>query len=140
MNALPLTQTLDHPAYHHPVKLRGYNGKVDVFRACLPTDGARVLRHAKPDWSVSEHLELATRHRVESERLSTLHGELLDQAHVQTFGRPREIHDYRISAIGREEYPDAMKEELRKAAHGSSCHSRLAWAHLAAGRRRKFPA
>ncbi|WP_198161214.1 hypothetical protein [Variovorax sp. WDL1] len=121
------------------MKLRGYNGKVDVFRSCLPSDGARVLKRVNPDWSSAEHLDLAAKHRAESERLATLHGQLLDQAHVQTFGRPREITDYRISAIGREEYPADMKQELRKAAHGSSCHSRLAWAHLAACRRRSFP-
>lgn len=128
----PLTLSLDHPAYHQPVKLRGYNGRVDVFRALLPRDAARVLRAVKPDWTRQEHIDLAGRHKAESDRLSTLHTELLDRAHMQTFGVPRGFHDYRISAIGRDEYPEDLKEQLRAAAHGSTYHSQLHHAHLAA--------
>lgn len=128
----PLTPELDHPAYHQPVKLRGYNGQVDVFRAVHPRDAARVLRVNKPDWTREEHDTLAIRHKTESDRLSTLHAELLDQAHLATFGVPRGFHDYRISAIGRDEYPEDMKEQLRAAAHGSTYHSRLHHAHVAA--------
>lgn len=137
--SVPLSPTLDHPAYHTPVRVRGFNTKITVFRACLPRDGGRVLSMANPAWSKEEHIELAEKHYSESERLELLHTHLLDQAHFQTFGRKREIHDYRISAIGREEYPEELKTQLRKAAHGSSYHKQLSWAHRAAGHcRRRF--
>lgn len=129
---------LSHPAYQQRVKLRGYNCAVTAASAFLPRDGARVLKRANPAWSQDEHLELAHLHRAESERLDALHGQLLDEAHQVTFGCAREVHDYRISAIGRDEYPETFKQRLRESAHGATRHSRLSWAHLAAGNRRKF--
>lgn len=130
-----LTQSLDHPAYHQHVKLRGYNGRVTAVRAVVASDGARVLRRIKPDWTRQDHLVLAAKHKAEHERLHALHIELLDAAHLATFGTSRGFHDYRITAIGREEYPEAMKEQLRIAAYGSSMHAHFYDVHLAASKR-----
>lgn len=133
--AHPLTPALDHPAYHQAVKLRGYNRRVDVFGAVTSSDAARVLRALQPTWSRQDHAQLAARHEAESERLREQHIALLNQAHFETFGVPRGFFDYRISAIGREEYSETAKEQLRAAAHGSTYHKQLSAAHLAARRR-----
>lgn len=136
----PLSPDLDHPAYHTPVKLRGFGSNITVFRACLPRDGGRVLKLANPSWSKEDHQALAEQHREEGERLETLHRELLDLTHFETFGKPRRFEDYRISAIGRDDYPEARKNQLRAVAHGSSYHRQLSCAHDAAGRCRRSPA
>lgn len=141
MNKIALTPGLDHPAYHFYVTLPRFNGKVTVFRTTLPRDSGRVLKLANPDWSTEDHIDLAKRHEDESQRLEAIHRQLLDTAHMETFGRPRAFEDYRISAIGSDAYPAEMKERLRHAAHTSSYHKRLSWAHAAAGKcRRKLMA
>lgn len=130
-----ISPALDHPAYHQDVKLRGYNCRTTAVGAVTPADRARVLRRLNPDWTRTEHLELAARHLAESQRLNELHTKLLDEAHLAAFGVPRQFHDYRITAIGREEYAPESKEMLRQAAYGSTEHSRLASAHMAASKR-----
>jgi hypothetical protein len=134
-----LTPSLNHPAYHTPVKMRGFNIAVTVFRLNLPRDTGRLLRMANPDWSHEDHVMLAQKHQLESDRLDQLHRELLDKAHLETFGRPREFADYRISGIGSDQYSDSMKHQLRFAAHAASHHRKLSLAHEAAGAcRRKY--
>ncbi len=130
-----MNPALDHPAYSARIKLRGYNGPVTFQGAVSDTDSARVLHRANPSWSKDEHLDLAQRHTIEADRLNNLHTRLLNQAHMETFGRPPVISDYRITAIGREEYPEEMKTQLRQAAYGYTAHAQASRGHRAAARR-----
>lgn len=135
--SVTLNPKLDHPAYHEAIQLPKYNGKVTVFQALSGTDGARVLRQAKPDWSQDDHLTLASLHQMESAKQQMRYSTLLDAAAKETLGRPFQVTDYRISAIGSEAFSDTMKVELRQAAHARSYHAIVARAHMTAARRRK---
>jgi hypothetical protein len=132
-----LNPKLDHPAYHQAIKLPKYNGNVTVFQAVSGTDAARVLRQVNPDWTQDDHLTLASLHQTESAKQQMRYNVLLDTAAKETFGRPFQFTDYRISAIGSEEFSDELKTELRQAAHARSYHAIVARAHMVAARRRK---
>lgn len=133
---MALATRFDHPAYRAAIQLPKYNGKVTVFQAVSDADGARVLKRANPDWSQEDHLALARLHAAESSQLSAQYSALLDAAAQETFGRPFQVADYRISAIGCAEFSEERKTALRNAAYGKTRHLRLAHAHLkAAGRR-----
>lgn len=127
-----LNPELDHPAYHIAVKLPKYNGHVNVFQACTPLDAAHVLRRNNPQWTKDDHLRLATAHAAQAARARDAYSELLDEASMEAFGRPFQVWDYRISAIGCDEFSDEHKDALRKAAHAKTHHLAAARAHAKA--------
>ena len=131
-----LEEVLDHPAYHQAVKLRGYNCLVSVFRATTDADAAKVLRRLNPAWTPAEHATLANAHAAASDRQRAVWDALLNEACLSAFGRPFQFADYRISGIGRDEFPEPVKEKLRFAAHATTYHGILARAHAYAARRR----
>jgi len=128
-------KALDHPVYHQRVKLRLYNCHTDVFQASNPRDAARILRRLKPDWTRDEHLELSQRHGEAAILQSKRYAELLDVAAQATFGRRFEFTDYKISAIGSEEFSEPHKVALRFTSRAATNHRTLARAHAAAAHR-----
>lgn len=133
---ITLTTKLDHPAYHHAIRLPKYNGPVNVIQATCSVDAAQVLRRANPDWTPADHLTLADLHATEAARQLLQYNTLLDAAATETFGRPFQPTDYRISAIGSDAFSAEKKHALRHAAHARTNHRTIASAHLkAAGRR-----
>lgn len=133
---IALNAKLDHPAYHEAVRLPKYNGPVNVIQAVTSRDAAHVLRRANPDWTPVDHLTLADLHATEAARQLMQYNALLDQAANETFGRPFQPTDYRISAIGSDLFSEEKKVALRHAAHARTNHRVIASAHLkAAGRR-----
>lgn len=131
-----LNSQLDHPVYHQGVRLRSYNGRITVFQATSDRDAAKVLKRLKPDWSKEDHAALAKAHASEAKAQRLEWDRLLNEAAMATFGRPFEFMDYRISAIGRDEFSDEYKEKLRFAAHASTYHMLASRAHAQAARGR----
>lgn len=129
-----LVKHLDNLAYHQRVKLRGYNSSITVFQATSPRDAARVLKRLKPDWTPAEHTALAEAHEAEAAAQEKAWNALLNEAAMATFGRPFAFTDYRISAIGRDEFSDEHKQKIRFAAHAANYHKQAARAHAQAAR------
>lgn len=130
MSTTPLT----HAAYTTPVKLRGYNCRVAVHTATLPADAARILRRLNPAWQRADHQQLALAHQSQADAMGAEYNRLLDEAAMETFGRPFQFGDYRISCIACEDFSQAMKEKLRTAGYGKSRHQDIARAHAHAAR------
>jgi len=134
---------LDHPAYLMAVKISGYNttgSRITVFQAVTDTDAAKVLIKAFPEWSNQDHLRLQEEHRTEAQRHCDAWNKVADEAAQATFGRPFHVTDYRISAIGSDEFSPEHKQALRLHAHAKGKHQRLASAHgIAAHSRRVRP-
>ncbi len=131
---------LDHAAYHQQVKLPKYNCRVNIFQATCPADAARLLRRNNPDWSKEDHLQLAQQHAERSSLEREKHAQLLDAAAMETFGRPFRVTDYRISAIGCEEFSEEKKEALRFSAHAGTTHLICSRAHAKAASARTYRA
>lgn len=120
---------LEHPAYHQSIRLRGYTRYTTAMAALCAADGGKVLKRVNPIWSKEEHLTLAQQHQAAAVARRAQYSALLDEAAQETFGRPFQITDYQVSAIGREEFSEAKKEALRIAAHSATAHRALADAH-----------
>jgi len=140
------TQThslLDHPAYLMVVKISGYNtigSRITVFQAVTDADAAKVLIKACPEWSKQDHLRLQEEHRAEAKRHREAWEKVADEAAQATFGRPFQVTDYRVSAIGSYEFSPEHKQALRLHAYAKGKHQRLASAHgIAAHSRRVRP-
>lgn len=129
-----LVAQLDNPAYHQRVKLRGYNGSITIFQATSDRDAAKVLKRVKPEWTPGEHETLAHAHAAEADTQRAEWNRLLDEAAMATFGRPFQFADYRVSAIGRDEFSEEHKQKIRFAAHASNYHTQAARAHAQAAR------
>ncbi len=127
---------LDHPAYHARVKLRYYNYAVSIFQATSDQDAARILQRLHPEWTTADHEELATRHREAADRQAAAWSRLVEAAAQETFGRPYQFTDYRISGIACDEFSDVNKDKLRFAAHAATYHSLASRAHGVAAKMR----
>jgi len=132
-----LNSKLDHPAYHQAIRLPKYNRTVNVFQACDSADAGKVLRRTNPDWTKADHLQLAKLHATEAAQQLVSYNSLLEAAAQETFGRPYQVTDYRISAIACDEFSPEKKDALRFAAHARTNHRTIALAHMKAAGRRK---
>ena len=119
--------TLTRNWYTKRVKLRGVRGTVDVFT--FSGGGSKVLRKTALGVSKRTHAMMARAHRRARDAWEKVWGRAADRAAMETFGRKFQFGDYKISAVGRDEFPERLKKILRKAAISGSKHAQLAAAH-----------
>lgn len=129
-----LATSLKQPMYRSRVRLPKYNGTVTLFGALSDRDGARVLRRLAPAITNQQHAELAARHFRLAKHHRLRWGAALEAAALHHFGRPFDIGDYRISAIGLDVFDERFKNRARLHAHAFTEHELAARAHAYAAR------
>lgn len=139
MNPMPgergrLAASLKQSMYRSRVRLPKYNGTVTLFGALSDRDGARVLRRLVPTLTAPQHAELSARHFRLAQKHRLRWSAALDDAALHHFGRPFDIGDYRISAIGLDEFDDRFKDRARLHAHAFTEHELAARAHAYAAK------
>lgn len=91
--------------------------------------GGRQLKQRLPHFSKEDHMDAAKAHMQAAGEHEAAWGEKQKEAHNATFGKDPEFHDYRISGIGRDEYSEEHKDQLRNHAHSKTAHIAAAHAH-----------
>lgn len=122
--------------YNTPVKLKGYNGGVTISTAHGDADKARVLIQLQPAMTRSQHASLARGFTTLSDHLDAEWNREIDEAAMETWGRPWRPTDYRISAIGSDEFSNERKNKLRTFAQGATKAKYIAQGHEAAAKSR----
>lgn len=112
--------------YNKRVWLRGYTRSATVLNALTPADRAAILRKVLPAWPKELVVELAQYHRDKVKELEEAWNAAFAAATQETFGRKPEFTDYKITAIGREEFSEAAKTELRRCGYGTTHHKHIA--------------
>lgn len=123
---------LDHPAYNTPLKRPGYNCKPLTalgYAHFSLADAAKALLATRPGWSKEDHHRLALAHQSLAEGHRKAWGVVADEAAQATFGRNFEFADYKVSGVGRDEFPIEFKDKLRTHAHSETKHKDLARVH-----------
>lgn len=99
------------------VRLPKWNCKTTVFTSGLtPAQAGRILANCRlteeelADFSVEAC-------QVNSEACADEHAKRYERGFEDLFGRKPEVADFRISAIGRDEFDDELKEKLRELKH-----------------------
>lgn len=113
-------------------RVRGRVYPTCVARLLDRRAGAKLLKRLLPGWTREMHLRQAQYHLMREKKLDACWTAVWTNAFKQTFGTPPAMHDYHITAIGREELPEAKKRVLRHCAYSASRHGTLAVAHLSA--------
>ena len=126
------------PEYATCVRIKGYNGKVSVYTAVNARDAANVLINISPGVNRSRHLELAAQHEALVIQHQLYYNKALDKAAQALFGRPWRITDFKVSCIGRDEFSEEHKAELRYHGYSATKHATLAYAHKAASTSRRI--
>ncbi len=103
-----------------------------VLTAHSGSDGARILRLEMPNLTKEEHLKLAREHLMQSLVCQRQYGEALNEAAMSLWGRPWAVTDYRVSAVGREEFSDEQKSKLRGLSEKIWQHGDIGRAHARA--------
>lgn len=123
---------LQQSIYTESIKLRGYTRPTSTLSALSASDSAKVLRRLAQELTKGDHIILAEAHAKKYAELNQTWSTTADQAAMSTFGRAFRIEDYKISAIGREEFSEHHKSILRHAAQNMSKHKQAAMAHFVA--------
>lgn len=114
---------------------RGYRKGASLDSAHSACDGLAVLRQAFPGLQRQEHEDRARRHALASLAASRKYNAELNTAALETWGRPFQFGDYKVSGICSEDFSEARKKTLREFSTIESQHHRLAILHaMAAGR------
>jgi hypothetical protein len=124
--------------YNTPVRVRGYNGQPTVYQIHDHKDAANALIALRPEVSRAEHAQLARKFEALADFCRKEWSKVADAAAMETWGRPFQFHDYRISGIGSDEFSREFKEDLRALAHGEGKAKRLTRAHEAAAKSRRL--
>lgn len=126
--------------YVQEFKIPKHSGKVTVLSASGPA-GMILARSGK--WTKEEHLKIADIFGYIAVNVQDKYERTLDKASKETFGRPYQMTDYKISCIARDEYSEKRKDELRLLCKGITLYKTLASAHKDAamlqGRYKKNP-
>lgn len=129
--SFPLEAGTNNAIYHVAIKLKGFSYPQTIFSAAA--NSGKILR-ALGKWTPDENRELAIKHTISAFKFSRLYSEKLDEASMATFGRKFEVKDYQISCIGREEFSEEYKKQLRFLNDAARNHSDIAYAHITATR------
>lgn len=122
------------PLYEPRQRLPGYNCSVNVFITVQPTDAGKLVIRLFPDFDAGTHALHAEAHRRAAEATKRQYSDQVDAVFLRNLGRLPLIYDYKISAIWRDDFPEADKDLLRGLAHAATAHARVADAHAAAAR------
>ena len=117
MKTLPISS----PVYQRRQRIRNYCGAQSPLSLVSPCGAARrMLRRRLPTWTRADHAKqaLAMARLAESSRRAW--SREAEAAALETFGRPWQFTDYRISGIGSDQFQDCRKERLRTLAHRRS--------------------
>lgn len=133
MSEFPLAKGMDNEIYHQKIKIKGVKEPVDIFSA--PGGPRNILKALSKDtWSSSEHRDLAIKHFTASMCFQEIYSAKLDEAMMALCGRKFEVSDYKISGIGRDEFSEEQKTELRFLVRAIQNHKDIAYAHAGATR------
>jgi hypothetical protein len=116
-------------AYSQKVKLKGYSDSINVFQAFTEKDAGKILSKTMPLLSPAEHELLSKTHKKQAETCMALWSETVEKAAQETYGRPYQITDYRVSGIASDDFSDEHKKLLRHYAHAETAHKHLMTAH-----------
>lgn len=125
--------------YAEGFKLPKHSGTVSVLSAHTASDAKKILKRLFPTWTKADHLSEMKKHLGLSQRYARLWDRTADHAAKATFGRPWQFSDYKISAIGRDEFATRYKNVLRMAARRTGDHEKIALSHAKAAGLSKLP-
>ena len=107
-----------------------------VATAFSGSEYLRAIRVAVPGIERTAHRARGLQHAQAANAHADAWSTTADEAALATLGRAFEVHDYRISGIGRDEFYEVHKVRLRHHARAQTLHASLSLAHyMAAGHR-----
>lgn len=88
-----------------------------------------MLRRRLPTWTRADHARQALAMERKADRCRRAWSREAEAAALETFGRPWQFTDYRISGIGSDEFTAERKERLRTLAHRQSDYRSAQYLH-----------
>lgn len=127
--------SLDHPVYTTRMRMRGWTARQCAKYCHAPSVARALIRKLAPEWGRAEHLKLAQYHEARLQKLDAIWSAVLNRAALETFGRPWQVWDYRVCAIGSDAFAERHKRVLRHCAYRATEHGTLARAHRLAAKK-----
>lgn len=116
MKTLPISS----PIYRRRQRVRNWCGEQCPLSLAGNSTARRMLRRRLPTWTRADHARQALAMERAAHRCISAWSREAEAAALETFGRPWQFTDYRISGIGSDEFTAERKERLRTLAHRRS--------------------
>lgn len=101
--------------YYQEFKLKGNrHRKYNIFQSHSSSELRQAVKQIFPSMSKEEHKSLAEKYAKLEKQKQDEYNALVNKAFRETFGREYEVMDYKVSGIVRDEFPDEVKDSLRK--------------------------
>lgn len=133
---------MDVTAYRQTIKVKYLKNPLTLFQLDYSLNIRRWMRTYFPNTNITAHKTLRDAAYAKEKELKQEWWETANKAFAQIFNRPMEIKDYKISGIGRNEFPEGVKKKLRELITEESNYHSIAYAHnlMLPVRMRKFQA
>ena len=125
---------ISHPAYHEKHKPAKWNVPISPASGHDSAQGGKMLRQRLPGMTKEQHAAHAQHHTDLATAKKKEHSALIDTAHMERFGKKREITDPFVSGIGSQEYKPEHKERLSQLSHEINAHRAASAAHTHAAK------
>jgi len=132
-----LPKGIDDKLYITKVKLPKYNIVPSVLTA-HGADAGKILVMLRPDITKAQHAMLAKKFSDLDKKMMKQWDKVINKAAMETWGRPWEVTDYRVSGIGSDEFSEKYKKKLRELAHGATDAKKISEAHKHASKSRRI--
>jgi vacuolar-type H+-ATPase subunit I/STV1 len=105
------------PACDYAIYLKKFKAggrEVTIFNAPTTAISNKILKSLFPDWTKENHLEAASQYEKHGKEVYNQLKQLRNQAANKLWGRDWEFTDFKTSGAQNDEFPEDVKEELRK--------------------------
>lgn len=99
--------------YTERTKIPKWNGTQSILSLTSIPAAGKLLRSRLPNWTKAQHKHAAEDAFRKAKQVQAAYSKMLDTAAMETFKRPYQATDYRISGIASDRFSEKRKNQLR---------------------------
>jgi len=86
----------------------------DIFCSrCNQNEARTWFKQNYPETTIADHKKARAIATEKIKKLKKQYNDLLDRGAKRLFGRKWQVYDYRVSGVGRDEFPESLKKSIR---------------------------
>ena len=120
---------IDLSIYNKTLKVRYVKHQQSLYQLDYSLNIRKWMKAYFPNATAVEHKLIRDEAREKEKKLKKQWWDTADKAFRKLFKRPMEATDYRVSGIGRDEFPEAVKNKLRQLITEENTYHTIAYAH-----------
>lgn len=120
---------IDISIYNKTLKVRYVKQPQSLYQLDYSLNIRKWMKVYFPYATATQHKVIRDEAREKEKKLKEQWWQTADKAFRKLYKRPMEVSDYRVSGIGRDEFPDNVKDKLRQLIKEENTYHTIAYAH-----------